>query len=204
MDFRRIALPAGVAALLGVAALVTGIGRASPSSFALDMNGFHSAAEPPETFTFGFRHEGPFTASASFCSSGYGVDLKLVPYMALRQFTCSDGSGTITAQKLVVQSDALYTHEEDVWSIVEGTGRYSTLRGKGTAVSDVVSGDPAKHTSRRRSAKSGAVLWTSMSRLRRSPSLGQARRRSGARKAPTTSGSPSPLETRRETRFLTQ
>jgi hypothetical protein len=146
MAFRKIAFPAGVAALLGGAALVVaGTGRASPTSFELVMNGFHSAAQPPETFSFGFRHEGPFTASAPFCSSGYAVDLRLVPTMARRQFTCSDGSGTITADKFVRRADALFTHEEDVWRIVDGTGRYSTLRGKGTSISDVVSGDPADH-----------------------------------------------------------
>jgi hypothetical protein len=145
MAFRRIALPAGVAALLGGAALVAATGRASPTSFELIMNGFHRAAQPPETFSFGFRHEGPFTASAPFCSSGYAVDLRLVPTMARRQFTCSDGSGTITAEKFVRRADTLFAHEEDVWAIVEGTGRYSNLRGKGTSVSDVVSGDPANH-----------------------------------------------------------
>jgi hypothetical protein len=145
VDFRKVAFPAALAAVLGVAALVTGIGRASPSSFELVMNGFHSAAEPREKFSMGFRHEGPFAASAPFCSSGYAVDLEAVLPTELRQFTCSDGSGSITARKIVVRADAQFTHEEGVWAIVEGTGRYATLRGKGTAVNDFVSGDPAQH-----------------------------------------------------------
>lgn len=145
MAFRKAAFLVGVAALLSGAVLVAGTGRASPSSFELVMNGFHSAAEPRETFSLGFRHEGPFTASAPFCSSGYAVDLRLVPPMTRRQFTCSDGSGTITAEKFVRRADVLFTHEEDVWAIVEGTGRYSTLRGKGTSVTELVSGDPADH-----------------------------------------------------------
>jgi hypothetical protein len=33
MDVRKVALVAGVAAFVGIAALATGIGRASPSSF---------------------------------------------------------------------------------------------------------------------------------------------------------------------------
>jgi hypothetical protein len=69
----------------------------------------------------------------------------LLPPVEVRQFTCSDGSGSITARKVVVRADALFAHEEDVWAIVEGTGRYSTLRGRGTSVSDVVTGDPAHH-----------------------------------------------------------
>jgi hypothetical protein len=145
MGLRKVACPAGGAALLGAAALMTGIGRASPSSFELVMNGFHSAAEPREKFSLGFRHEGAFTASAPFCAPGYAVDLELLPGTALRQFTCSDGSGSITARKSLLRADAQFTHEEGVWAIVEGAGRYSTLRGKGTYVSDVVSGDPADH-----------------------------------------------------------
>jgi hypothetical protein len=147
MGFRKVALPAGVATLLGVAVLVTGIGRASPSSFELVMNGFHTAAGPPEKFSFGFRHEGPFAASAPFCSSGYAVDLEYLaqPVTGLRRFACSDGSGSITARKFVLSANAQFTHEEGVWAIVEGTGPYSTLRGKGTYVNDFVSGNPADH-----------------------------------------------------------
>ena len=146
MDVRKVALVAGVAALVGIAALAAGTGRASPSSFELVVkNGIHTAAGPSERFSLGFRHEGAFTASAPFCSSGYAVDLALQPPTELRQFTCADGSGSITARKVIMRADAQFTHEEAVWAIVEGTSRYSMLRGKGTAVLDTVSGDPANH-----------------------------------------------------------
>ena len=145
MVFTKVALPAGIVVVLGVAALVTGIGHASPSSFELVMNGFHTAAEPREKFSLGFRHEGPFTASAPFCTPGYAVDLETLPGTALRQVTCTDGSGSITVRKALLRADAQFTHEEGVWAIVEGRGRHSTLRGKGTYVSDVVSGNPADH-----------------------------------------------------------
>jgi hypothetical protein len=108
-------------------------------------NGVHTAAEPRDKFSLGFRHEGPFTASAPFCASGYAIDLALQPSTELRQFTCADGSGSITARKVISRADAQFTHEEAVWAIVEGTSRYSMLRGKGTAVLDTVSGDPANH-----------------------------------------------------------
>jgi hypothetical protein len=146
MDARKVGLLAGVAGLLGIAALATGIGRASPSSFELVMKGgIHTAAEPRDRFSLGFRHEGPFTATAPFCPSGHAVDLALQPPTELRQFTCTDGSGSITARKVIMRADAQFTHEEAVWAIVEGTSRYSMLRGKGTAVLDTVSGDPANH-----------------------------------------------------------
>jgi hypothetical protein len=150
MNFRSVVAGSCAVALLSGVALLTGSGRASPSAFVLVMNdGFHTPAQPADRFTLGFRHEGPFTASAPFCASGYAADLTLVPPMELRQFTCSDGSGTITARKTVVQADALFTHEEGTWSIVEGTGRYTILRGRGTSVLDTVSGDPANHLTTR-------------------------------------------------------
>jgi hypothetical protein len=124
-------------------------GSRVPSSFELAVNGFHTAAEPREKFSLGFRHEGPFTASAPFCSPGYAVDLEQLAGTALREFTCGDGSGRITARKSLLRADSQFTHEEGVWAIVDGSGRYSTLRGKGTYVSDVVSGDAANHITTR-------------------------------------------------------
>jgi hypothetical protein len=78
------------------------------------------------------------------------LDLEaLVPGNSLRQVTCGDGSGSITASKSVVRANAQFTHEEGVWAIVEGTGRFSTLRGRGTSVLDIISGDPADHITTR-------------------------------------------------------
>jgi hypothetical protein len=147
MNVQKLALPLSLAALLSVAALAAGVGRATPTRFELVMSGFHSpTTERP--FSFGFRHEGPFTAAPPFCSSGYALDLEYLlgpPVTGLRRFTCSDGSGTITARKVVLSANAQFTHEEGVWAIVEGTGPYTSLRGKGTFVNDFVSGDPADH-----------------------------------------------------------
>jgi hypothetical protein len=148
-----------VIALVTGGALVTGSGRASPSAFELVMNdGFHTLAEPADRFTLGFRHEGPFTSSAPFCASGYAVDVTLVPPIEERQFTCGDGSGTITARKTIVQADALFTHEEGTWSIVEGTGHYTILRGRGTSVLDTVSGDPVQHLTTRYNERWSGVI----------------------------------------------
>jgi hypothetical protein len=69
----------------------------------------------------------------------------LVPSTALRRLACSDGSGGITVRKTVERADALFTHEEGVWLIVDGEGRYAMLRGRGVTVSDIASGDPADH-----------------------------------------------------------
>jgi hypothetical protein len=134
---------AGLVVLVSVGVLVTGA-RAAPSSFELVIDGFRSPAAPVETFFAGFRNEGPFTASASFCSSGYAVDLEwlgpLGSVHGTRQFTCSDGSGSVTARQRVLRTD-LTTFLEGDWQIAEGTGQYATLRGKGTFAT-VLSGDP--------------------------------------------------------------
>lgn len=146
IGFKTVAFPAGGAVFLSVAALFTGVGRAAPSSFELVVNGFHRAAGPPEKFALGFRHEGPFTASVPFCASGYMVEVEApLPGLGLRQFTCNDGSGSVTTRKSIVRADPQFTHEEGVWAIVEGAGRYASLRGKGTYVTDHVSGDPGDH-----------------------------------------------------------
>lgn len=138
-----LVLIAASAALVGVGTLVTGA-RAAPSSFELVIDGFRSPAAPIEAFFAGFRNEGPFTASASFCSSGYAVDLEwlgpLGSVHGTRQFTCSDGSGSVTARQQVLRTD-LVTFLEGDWQIAEGTGRYATLRGKGTFAT-ALSGNP--------------------------------------------------------------
>jgi hypothetical protein len=63
MQSRNAVFLVAIAAVFGTAALLAAVGRATPSSFELAINGFHSAAEPREKFSLGFRHEGPFTAS---------------------------------------------------------------------------------------------------------------------------------------------
>jgi hypothetical protein len=90
------------------------------------------------------QHEGPFTASAPFCSAGYAVDVKhffTQPPAALRRYTCSNGTGSITARL-----DAFPLEHEvggsGPWQILEGTGQYAKLRGKGTWKVRSVHGDP--------------------------------------------------------------
>ena len=143
--------------LLGVLVVVVGGGTlltagagAAPTSFELVIDGFRSPAGPVEKFFAEFRNEGPFTASVPLCSSGYAVDLEwlgpLGSVRGLRQFTCTDGSGGITARQRVLRTD-LATFLEGDWRIVEGTGRYATLRGKGTFATALF-GDPEAVTTR--------------------------------------------------------
>jgi len=147
---RRTVLLGVLVVGVGGGTLLTGGAGAAPSSFEVVIEGFRSPAAPIEKFFAGFKNEGPFGASVPFCSSGYAVDLEwLGPLGAvhgLRQFTCTDGSGGVTARQRVLRTD-LATFLEGDWKVVEGTGRYATLRGKGTFAT-ALGGDPLDPTTR--------------------------------------------------------
>ena len=97
-----------------------------------------SAKAPAITFhldgTGDLVRQGTFTAPLPLCPSGTWQGNGL----GSRVFTCTDGSGTFTATFDGELEDAASAHGP--WSIISGTGRYVTLRGKGTATVDAVSG----------------------------------------------------------------
>lgn len=132
-------------------ALASPLARAAPSPFEVVIDGFRSPATPLEKFFAGFRNEGPFSASAPFCSAGYAVDLEwlgpLGSVHGTREFSCSEGSGSITARQRVLKTD-LVTYLEGDWKIVEGTGPYAKLRGKGTFRTAMSGDDVATKTFR--------------------------------------------------------
>jgi len=113
--------------------------RGSPSSFTLSFDGIHVL---DSTLPGGIRHEGRFTASAPFCPAGKAVDvrdLETEPLTVLRTFTCDDGTGSFTAYMPALAGEHGGT---GTWKIVDGTGRYATLRGVGSYTGKIVSGDP--------------------------------------------------------------
>lgn len=119
-------------ALLTTLSLAAGVGisaTAAPVAFELEFLATHVPTNLPN-FPQGFRHEGPFTASAPFCPKGTGVDLTLNGAGGDRLFTCDDGSGTAT-----MHLNGFEHGVPGVWTIFEGTGRYATLRGQGTSTS---------------------------------------------------------------------
>lgn len=120
-----------VIAIVGLVALVA-LGPASPALAAptqvtLQLEGIH----PPEADL----HQGTFTASAPLCASGSWIGNGA----GARVFTCFDGSGTFTARfpgELEHSAGATGS-----WTIMEGSGRYTALRGTGTAAIDFSTGE---------------------------------------------------------------
>jgi hypothetical protein len=130
-----------VAAIAAVALVAAGAaGGAGVPSFHLVFDGRHT----PELL-----HEGTFTSSASWCSSGSAVDLDVndVTLTAVRKFSC-DGGGDFTAK---ISPLAAEHGGGGSWQIVGGSGPLADLRGKGTFTSERLSGrsdDPQSITFR--------------------------------------------------------
>jgi hypothetical protein len=129
-----------VAAVAAVAA-ITGGANAAPTQFTLTLEGSHV---PDSSLPSGLRHEGPFTASPPFCPAGRAVDTEdvsdvpSVGLVVLRAFTCDDGTGSFTA---LLPATGEHSGGGS-WRIVDGTGKYATLRGIGRYSSTRLSGDP--------------------------------------------------------------
>ena len=91
--------------------------------------------------------DGMFTSSAPFCESGTAAHAPH-PHEYRELYTCGDGSGSLTF-KFMSLGD---------WTIVEGSGRYASLRGEGKySVENLGGGDGA--TWEFRAKLQGLVDW---------------------------------------------
>ena len=131
-----------LAVSLGVAFALSSVrgATAAPTTFSLTFEGAH--VDDP-SLPAGLRHDGRFTASAPFCSAGRAYDVRQiddsVSLTVWRLHTCDDGTGSFTAFMPGLRSEHGGT---GAWKIVEGTGRYATLRGMGSYTGTLLSGDP--------------------------------------------------------------
>lgn len=132
-----LALLVGIGAWVGVGVVAALATTATPSSVTLFFDGAHTPGVGPTNL----RHEGSFTASSPLCPAGQGADSEFVyPMAMLREYTCEDGSGSFAA---LVDPMIAEHGGPGVWKIIGGTGRYGTLRGRGTFASELVSGSMA-------------------------------------------------------------
>ena len=87
---------------------------------------------------------GTFAAGAPFCTTGRVVELarRVGITDAKYRFTCDDGSGSLVVSASVALDDHIAPQPsviEGSWRILEGTGSYVGLRGKGSQRSEIVS-----------------------------------------------------------------
>ena len=129
--FSKRSLRRGAAVALAAFLTVIGSTQAAPTPAQLVFDGVHNVR---------LLHEGPFTGSAPFCSSGYAADVDLSGEVALRRHTCGDGRGTFDAR---IASLPAEHGGSGTWQVVAGTGELSRLRGRGTWTSVRVAGDPS-------------------------------------------------------------
>jgi hypothetical protein len=120
---------ASVLAMAALTFVVTSGAGGAPPSFQLVFDGKHNDA---------LLHEGTFTTSSAWCSSGSAADVEVddLTLTATRKFTCAEG-GTFTAK---VGSLRAEHGGSGRWRIVAGTGPLANLRGSGTFTSVLLTG----------------------------------------------------------------
>jgi hypothetical protein len=124
----RSLVPATVAtAAVAVAAVA---GGAATTPFALVLDGGHVAATIPSPS--GLEHAGTFTASAPACATGHIADVRWDAPAIIRRYICDDGSGTFVARITTEEAEHGDSGAGGTWRIVDGSGAYAQLRGKGT------------------------------------------------------------------------
>jgi hypothetical protein len=131
----------GLAGVVAVSAATALAARSAASPFELVFQGRWEANwEGDPEYGLPAVLVGTFTSGAPFCESGTADDF-LSRDPVLRRYTCSDGSGSLTLG--MTNPLAAYNgigHGE--WTIVEGSGRYAGLRGKGSYTGEVLEQDP--------------------------------------------------------------
>ncbi len=145
----------GLAGVVAVSAATALAARSAASPFELVFQGRHEPwsadcdLNDPMCQTE-WRHVGTFTSGAPFCESGTAVDLEPPRWRGrlggpsfadvVRRYTCTDGSGSLTLKIANLQAE--HGGGEGEWTIVEGSGRHTGLRGKGSYSGELLGGYP--------------------------------------------------------------
>jgi hypothetical protein len=147
-----IALAGVVAAtaLAGSTALASDAGSAA-SPFELVFTGryepYPECEVNPSDMCFDMKPApGTFTAGAPFCDSGTTEDVGYTTheYLGLghvRRYTCADGSGSLALSISKPWAEYI-TGSTGEWAIIEGSGRYEGMHGKGSYTGELLSGPP--------------------------------------------------------------
>ena len=126
-------LALGLACLIGVGATTVPAApaRTAASAFELTLDARDTMRWDDE-LNFESRTEGTFRSRAPFCATGT-VEAGSVPTLDGRWpllFTCDDGTGSLTVSDVQVSSGQA-AWENTTWRILDGSGSYADLRGRG-------------------------------------------------------------------------
>ncbi len=145
----------GLAGVVAVSAATALAARSAASPFELVFQGRHEPWSADCDLNdpmcqIELRHVGTFTSGAPLCESGTAVDLEPPQWRGragsppiadvVRRYTCTDGSGSLTLKIANLQAE--HGRGGGEWTIVEGSGRYAGLRGKGTYSGELLGGGP--------------------------------------------------------------
>jgi hypothetical protein len=130
-----VALALGLAGLIGVGAAMVPAAPARTAASAFELTLEEIATFDDEVV---FKHQGTFRSGAPFCGSGTMVD-PLSAHGAL-QLACDDGTGSLTVSNTQVSQVA--SPWNATWRIVDGSGSYADLRGKGSLRREELRSDP--------------------------------------------------------------
>jgi hypothetical protein len=134
---------AGLVPLSAASALA---GRSAPSAFELTVDG-RDTWRMDGNVLLGVDLEWTFESRAPFCTTGTFLEFG-GPGWTTWRFTCDDGSGGLT-----ISIARAWNHNPDAsawettWRVVEGTGSYAGLRGKGSMRIEVLSNETTGGTS---------------------------------------------------------
>jgi hypothetical protein len=131
----------GLAGVVAVSAATALAARSAASPFELVFQGRYEWDKEVDPDGLLAVLVGTFTSSPPFCEAGTAAD-RPDSRELVRRYTCSDGSGTLTLG--MTNPEAAYGGRgRGEWTIVEGSGRYAGLRGKGTYSGEVLEVDLA-------------------------------------------------------------
>jgi hypothetical protein len=125
----------GLAGVVAVSAASALAARSATSAFELTLEG-REVWEVDGDALLSDDHRGTFTSRAPFCATGT-IDFGANPQG--RRFVCDDGTGSLTVSIAQPYDPAPYLASwNTTWRILEGSGSYADLRGKGSLRGDLL------------------------------------------------------------------
>jgi hypothetical protein len=137
---------------VGAAMLLAGPARTAANTFEINLEGRYEPVAVDETGVW-YQTRGTFSSGPPFCTTGKFADLGEGVGRTTRQFTCDDDTGTLTVSFTQSQYEpAPPGAGEGIWRILDATGSYAGLRGRGSLRGELLGGEMSDP---------GSVTWRS-------------------------------------------